>query len=68
MAVLDAFVVPDPSPVFAAKRAGRRNGFVAEQSSTVTYYYYRTSGGTRGSTTDLGAIPALAVIERTSTT
>ena len=30
-------------------------------------YYYRTSAGARGSTTDLGAIPALAVIERTVT-
>jgi hypothetical protein len=34
---------------------------------TVTYYY-RTSGGSRASTTDLGAIPAGAVIERTVTT
>ena len=34
---------------------------------TVTYYY-RTSGGTRASTTDLGAVPAGAVIERTVTT
>lgn len=33
---------------------------------TVTYYY-RTSGGTRASTTDLAAIPAGAVIERTVT-
>lgn len=66
MAVLDAFVVPDPTPVFAAKRGSARGGFVAEQSS-VTTYFYRTSGGTRASTTDLGAIPALAVIERTVT-
>ena len=67
MATFDAFVVPDPSPVFAAKRGSARGGFVAEQSS-VTTYFYRTSAGARGSTTDLGAIPALAVIERTSTT
>ena len=66
MAVLDAFVVPDPTPVFAAKRGVPRNGFVAEQGA-VTTYYYRTSAGARGSTTDLGAIPALAVIERTVT-
>ncbi len=33
---------------------------------TVTYYY-RTSAGSRASTTDLGAIPAGAVIERTVT-
>ena len=29
-----------------------------------TTYYYRTTGGTRGSTTDAGAIPAGAVVER----
>jgi hypothetical protein len=34
----------------------------------VTTYFYRASNGTRGSTTDLGAIPAGAVIERTVTT
>jgi hypothetical protein len=37
-------------------------------SAAVTTYYYRTSAGSRGSTTDLGAIPAGAVIERTVTT
>ena len=66
MAVLAAFVVPDPTPVFAAKRGSARGGFVAEQSS-VTTYFYRTSGGTRASTTDLAAIPAGAVVERTVT-
>ena len=30
----------------------------------VTTYYYRTSGGTRGSTTDPSAIPVGAVLER----
>ncbi len=34
--------------------------------STLTYFY-RTSGGTRASSTDLAAIPAGAVIERTVT-
>ncbi len=29
-----------------------------------TTYYYRTTGGTRASTTDAGAIPAGAVVER----
>jgi hypothetical protein len=29
-----------------------------------TTYYYRTSGGTRGSTTDASAIPAGAIVER----
>lgn len=36
-------------------------------SAGATTYFYRTSAGARGSTTDLGAIPALAVIERTVT-
>lgn len=36
-------------------------------AAAVTTYYYRTSGGTRASTTDLSAIPAGAVIERTVT-
>jgi hypothetical protein len=34
----------------------------------VTTYFYRASNGSRGSTTDLGAVPAGAVIERTVTT
>lgn len=29
-----------------------------------TTYYYRTSGGARGSSTNAGAIPAGAVVER----
>jgi len=66
MAVLDAFVVPDPTPVFAAKRGTARGAFPVLQGA-VTTYYYRTSGGTRGSTTDLAAIPAGAVVERTVT-
>ena len=67
MAVLDAFVVPDPSPVFAAKRVGVRNGFVAEQSSVTTIYYF-TSAGAFGSTTDPAAVPSTAGIVRTVTT
>ena len=39
----------------------------AAGGSTVTYCY-RESNGTRGSTTDLDAIPAGAEIERTVTT
>ena len=67
MAVLDAFVVPDPTPVFAAKRGVPRNGWIVAEQSSVTTYFYRTSGGTRASTTDLAAIPAGAVVERTVT-
>lgn len=33
-------------------------------SAPSTTYYYRTTGGTRGSTTDAGAIPVGAVVER----
>jgi hypothetical protein len=40
----------------------------AQIGGGVTTYYYRASNGSRGSTTDLGAIPAGAVIERTVTT
>lgn len=51
MATFDAFVVPDPTPVFAAKRGTARGGFVAEQSSVTTYFYF-TAAGAFGSTTD----------------
>ena len=67
MAVLDAFVVPDPTPVFAAKRGVPRNGFVAEQSSVTTIYYF-TAAGALGSTTDPAAVPSTAGIVRTVTT
>jgi hypothetical protein len=33
----------------------------------VTTYYYRTTGGTRGSTTSVGAIPGGAIVERVVT-
>lgn len=33
----------------------------------VTTYFYRTTGGTRGSTTSVGAIPAGAIVERVVT-
>jgi len=36
---------------------------VPEAGATTTYYY-RETGGARGSTTDAGAIPAGAVVER----
>ena len=66
MAVLDAFVVPDPTPVFAAKRGTARGGFAAEQSVTTIYYF--TSAGAFGSTTDPAAVPSTAGIVRTVTT
>ena len=67
MAVLDAFVVPDPTPVLAAKRGTARGGFAAEQSSVTTIYYF-TSAGAFGSTTDPAAVPSTAGIVRTVTT
>lgn len=36
-------------------------------STSVTTYFYRTTGGTRGSTTSVGAIPAGAIVERVVT-
>ena len=40
------------------------HGLTVPEASAITTYYYRTSGGTRGSTTDAGSIPAGAVVER----
>ncbi len=55
-------------PVFGTARRWRRTPTTLDgaPSAAVTTYYYRTTGGTRGSTTDLSAIPAEAVIERIS--
>jgi hypothetical protein len=44
----------------------RVQGRLQALGAATTTYYYRTSGGTRASTTDLAAIPAGAVIERTA--
>ena len=57
--------VTAPSRALASPRVSPTRAQIGG-GSTVTYYY-RTSAGARGSTTDLGAIPALAVIERTVT-
>jgi hypothetical protein len=57
--------VSAPSRALASPRVAPARAQIG--GGTVTYYY-RTSGGTRGSTTDLAAIPAGAVIERTVTT
>ena len=56
--------VTAPSRAIASPRVSPTRAQIG--GGTVTYFY-RTSGGARGSTTDLGAIPALAVIERTVT-
>ena len=42
----------------------RRYALPAASGGTTTTCYYRTSLGVRGSTTDVSAIPAGAVIER----
>jgi hypothetical protein len=67
MATFNAFVLPAPTTPFAARRGTARGAFPV-LGGGVTTYYYRTSAGARGSTTDLGSIPAGAVIERTVTT
>jgi hypothetical protein len=67
MATFNAYVIPALTTPFAARRGTARGAFPVLQGG-VTTYYYRTSAGGRGSTTDLGSIPAGAVIERTVTT
>jgi len=67
MATFNAYVIAAPSTPFAARCGTARGAFPVLQGG-VTTYYYRASNGSRGSTTDLGAIPAGAVIERTVTT
>jgi hypothetical protein len=67
MATFNAYVIPAPSTPFAARCGTARGAFPVLQGG-VTTYYYRASNGTRGSTTDLAAVPAGAVIERTVTT
>lgn len=56
------------TPALAVGKRWRRTPTTLDgaPSAAVTTYYYRTTGGTRGSTTDLSAIPAEAVIERIS--
>jgi hypothetical protein len=67
MATFNAYVISALTTPFAARRGTARGAFPVLQGG-VTTYYYRTSAGARGSTTDLGAVPAGAVIERTVTT
>ena len=67
MATFNAYAIAAPSTPFAARRGTARGAFPVLQGG-VTTYYYRASNGSRGSTTDLAAVPAAAVIERTVTT
>lgn len=68
MAVRDGLVMADPDRPLGGKSAAPRNGLVLDGASgPTTTYCYRESGGTRGTTTDLGSVPAGAEIERTVT-
>lgn len=53
-------------PVLGTARRWRRTPTTLDgaPAASATTYYYRTTGGTRGSTTDAGSIPAGAVVER----
>jgi len=52
-------------PALAAGKRWRRSPTTLDGAPVpATTYYYRTTGGTRGSTTDAGSIPAGAVVER----
>lgn len=67
MATYNGFTTATPSVAFGGKSTAPRNGVTLDPGGTVTYCY-RESDGTRGTTTDLDAIPAGAEIERTVTT
>jgi hypothetical protein len=57
--------VTAPAHAIASPRVAPARAQIGGGSVT---YYYRASNGSRGSTTDLAAVPAGAVIERTVTT
>ena len=61
---LAGLVPPAPPLVSGGPRLPRAPGYPLPSGAAVTTYFYRTSGGARGSTTDAGAIPAGAVVER----
>lgn len=63
MSTYIADLAPAP-PAVATSRLHHRAPLAPSTGGSVTTYYYRTSGGTRGSTTDPAAIPAGAVVER----
>ncbi len=54
------------TPALAVGKRWRRTPTTLDgaPAASATTYYYRTTGGTRASTTDAGAIPAGAVVER----
>ncbi len=61
-----ATFVSAPSRTVVTSRVAPARAQIGGGSTTT--YCYRTSDGTRGTATDFAAIPAGAVIERTSTT
>jgi hypothetical protein len=67
MATFNGFATSNPTVAFGGKSAPPRSGVTLDPGG-VTTYFYRASNGSRGSTTDLAAVPAGAVIERTVTT
>lgn len=56
-------------PVLGTARRWRRTPTTLDgaPAASATTYFYRTTGGTRGSTTSVGAIPAGAIVERVVT-
>ncbi len=66
MSTYTADLAPVAPPVEIGRIRRRAPLTPTTGGAAVTTYFYRTTGGTRGSTTDLSAIPAEAVIERIS--
>lgn len=68
MSTYTAGLVPDAPGLVSGTPRWRadpqRLGLLVPEAGATTTYYYRTTGGTRGSTTDAGSIPAGAVVER----
>ncbi len=65
MATFSAFTPTEPDAPSGGRRLPPRLGATHDPRGAAVTYCYRESGGTRGTTTDLGAIPAGAEIERT---
>lgn len=51
----------------AGTKSWRKAPSSTPAAPAVTTYFYRTTGGARGSTTSVGAIPAGAIVERVVT-
>ena len=62
MATVDGFSYPHEGTLAPAQT--RRYALPAASGGTTTTYCYRTALGVRGTTTDPGAIPAGAEVER----